>query len=381
MSDSKPDSAGNERENEWETGRWPLAVPSQDDRGPAYTAAVERTEAAFRHAREAIGDGVVIDTAGELARLAAALPPEMSVLVDDVVRVAGDSQGDDLRSAVVARIATLAERPETPVRDHRGAEHHVLVPGLELGTVLLPGGDPATAGGETRPWRAWDKMLDSVDRDGPGDSLAAVAAVLDRIAALLTDPDDGAGRYLLRNSPIDDAIAAEASRIRDAATALSGLATAAAAEEDADVAGAGGPVPLDALARQHDCAVITDPELIERSLWSSDRPGWPAPVLGEAEAWDYPAVQADCNALISAMLATEGITWVPGAAEATLPDGMGLPWAAYIWRECCGRLGGLLDTIATETLKGRPAGDVVRSPGVPGARWVTAASLVSEDEA
>ena len=356
-------------------------MPSQDDRGPAYTAAVDRSEAAFRHAREALGDGVVIGTAGELARLAAALPPEMGVLIDDVVRVATGGQGEPLRSAVVARVATLAERPETPVRDSRGAEHHVLVPGVELGTVLLPGGDPAAAAGETRPWRTWDKMLDSVDRDGPGDSLAAVAAVLDRIAALLTDPDDGPGRFLLRNSPISGEVAAEASRVRAVATALSGLAAAAADEEDADVAGAGGPVPLDALARQHGCAVITDPELIERSLWSADRPGWPAPVLGEAEAWNYPAVQADCDALISAMLATEGITWAPGAAEATLPDGMGLPYAAYLWRQCCGRLGGLLDTIATETIKGRPAGDDVRSPGVPGARWVTAAGPASEDAA
>ena len=375
MSDSQPGNTGNERE----TGRWPLAVPSQDDRGPAYTSAIDRSEAAFRHAREALGDGVVIDTAGELARLAAALPPEMGVLIDDVVRVAGDGQGEALQSAVMARIATLAERPETPVRDRRGAEHHVLVPGVELGTVLLPGGDPAAAAAGTRPWRIWDKMLDSVDRDGPGDSLAAVAAVLERIAALLTDPDDGPGRFLLRNSPIDGEVAAEASKIRAAATALSGLAAAAAAEEDADVAGAGGPVPLDALARQHGCAVITDPELIQQSLWSAGRPGSPAPVLGEAEAWNYPAVQADCNALISAMLATEGITWVPGVAEATLPDGMGLPYAAYIWRECCGRLGGLLDTIATETIKGRPAGDGVRSPGVPGARWVTAAGRASGD--
>jgi hypothetical protein len=109
---------------------------AQDDRGPGYTAAVERSEAAFGHVRGVLGDAPkVVDTAGELAALTAALPPETALIIDETVRVAGPGQPDDgWVSAVVATMVTMAERPLTPVHDRQGREHDVLVPGLQLGT-------------------------------------------------------------------------------------------------------------------------------------------------------------------------------------------------------------------------------------------------------
>jgi hypothetical protein len=61
---SAPDDGGTHQV----TGSRPLAMRSQDDRGLAYTAAVERSEAAFRHVSQALGEGPrLIDDAGQLA--------------------------------------------------------------------------------------------------------------------------------------------------------------------------------------------------------------------------------------------------------------------------------------------------------------------------
>jgi hypothetical protein len=75
-----------------EGGR-PLAFRAQDDRGAAYAAAVERSEAAFAHVRRALGGRArMVNTGAELAAVAAALPPEVSVLLDGVMRIpAGDA--------------------------------------------------------------------------------------------------------------------------------------------------------------------------------------------------------------------------------------------------------------------------------------------------
>ncbi len=62
---------------------------SQDDRAPAYTAAVERSEAAFAAVRAVLGGPArLLGTAGELAELAVALPPETPMLVARWPRIA-----------------------------------------------------------------------------------------------------------------------------------------------------------------------------------------------------------------------------------------------------------------------------------------------------
>lgn len=144
-------------------GERPLAMRAQDDRGPAYSAAVERSEAAFRHVQDVLGDAPkVIDTAGELAALAVALPPETALVVDGTVRAAVPGQPDDgWVSAVVATMVTMAERPLIPVRDRQGREHDVLVPGLQLGTWVLPSAQaPVTA--ESHAYGYYDRMIEAL---------------------------------------------------------------------------------------------------------------------------------------------------------------------------------------------------------------------------
>jgi len=159
------------------TGERPLAMRAQDDRGPAYNAAVERSEAAFRHVRDVLGDTPrVVDTAGELAALAAALPPETALDIDETVRTTGPRQpGAGWISAVVATMVTMAERPLTPVRDRQGREHDVLVPGLQLSTWVLPSAD-APVPAESRAYGYYNRMIEALEREGPAESLAAAAA-------------------------------------------------------------------------------------------------------------------------------------------------------------------------------------------------------------
>ncbi len=116
-----------------------LAIRSQDDRGPAYTAAVERSEAAFAAVRAVLGDRPrLVGNAGELAELAAALPPETSLWLDGAPRIgAGQRPGPDWVEAIGATVATVVERPVTPVCDNAGREHDVMVPGVQFG-VFLP---------------------------------------------------------------------------------------------------------------------------------------------------------------------------------------------------------------------------------------------------
>ena len=133
-----------------------------------------------------------------------------------------------------------------------------------------------------------------------------------------------------------------------------------------------GPVQLADLAQLPGCEVITDPDLIRHALWSSDRPGDGAPIIGDGEAWNYDAVQAYWDGTLAGLLAIDGISWQPGATEAALPPGMTTVVAASTWRDACDHLGIILDAMATQVMKGRPAGGAVRSPAAPGARWVTA---------
>lgn len=217
----------------WETGR-PLAMRSQDDRGLAYTAAVERSEAAIAHVRQAVGDGRAVNTAAELATVAAALPPEASILLDPVMRIPEEATpGRDWTPSVVARIAMLAEQPATPVRDQRGREHDVLVAGVELSAWLQPPGPGLPGPAQGRALGPYDRVIEAIERDGPGDGLRAVTALLSHLAGLLTG-DRGPASQLRPGGAADTGIATAALQLRRTATALGQLAPLADAEGTED---------------------------------------------------------------------------------------------------------------------------------------------------
>jgi hypothetical protein len=214
--------------------RRPLAMRAADDRGPAYTAAVERSEAAFARVRGALGGhACMVNTAAELAAVAAALPPEVSVLLDGVMRIpAGARPGADWTPAVVVSIATLAEQPVTPVRDHHGREHDVLVPAVELSSWLLPPGPDTPVPPEGQPFGPYDRAIEALGREAPGGSLRAVSALLGHIADVLTG-DDGPGEYLSPGGPAAAGVAAAAQRLRETSAGLAQLAALADAEDQA----------------------------------------------------------------------------------------------------------------------------------------------------
>jgi hypothetical protein len=217
-----------------EHGR-PLAMRSQDDRGPAYTAAVERSEATFAAVRAVLGDRPrLAGNAGELAALAAALPPETSLWIADWPRIErGQQPGPGWVEAVGATMATVVERPLMPVRDNAGREHDVMAPAVELGAFLLPGPD-AEAPQDTEASGYYARAVEALETaEGPGVSLTALAALVHHIAGL-ADGDDSPARYLPRGSPAAADIGALAAELRGVAVALAAVAPAAAAEEDAE---------------------------------------------------------------------------------------------------------------------------------------------------
>jgi hypothetical protein len=222
----------------WYTeGNRPLAMRSADDRGPAYTAAVERSEAAFDHVRQALGGGpaTAANTAAELATMAAALPPETGITIDPVTHVpAGADPGEDWRCSTVATIASFAARPQVPVRDDRGREHDVIVPGVELTTWLLPPArrSPNPGTGAT-PMARYDRFLEALDGESPGEVLRAASTLLSQVATLLTG-DDGPGRYLPGGHPVDAEITWQAGQLGELATDLAALAPLADAAETED---------------------------------------------------------------------------------------------------------------------------------------------------
>jgi hypothetical protein len=218
----------------WAEGRRPLAMRSQDDRGPAYTAAVEQSEAAFAAVRGVLGDGALVDTAAELAAVAEALPPETPVLLAEWPWIAaGEQTGHGWVEAVGATMAMVAGPPVTPVRDQAGREHDVIRPALQLGVFVLPGPD-AGIPQETQACGYYARAIEALEREGPGVSLPAVGALLRHIADLLSpDSDCSPAGYLTDQSPAAGYIAEEAWCLRDAAAALAEIGRAAEAEETA----------------------------------------------------------------------------------------------------------------------------------------------------
>jgi hypothetical protein len=216
-----------------EAGDRPLAMRAQDDRGPAYTAAVERSEAAFQDVWAALGETPqLVDTAGDLAAIASALPPETGLTLDDAPRIAaGERPGEGWVTAVVATIQMMVERPVTPVRDNAGREHDVIVPALKLGTWLLAGPD-APVPAKTQACGYYARAIEALENDGPGVSLPAVSTLLRHIADLLAPGDYSPAQYLPDPSPAAREITAQVQRLRHVALRLAEIAPAAEAEEN-----------------------------------------------------------------------------------------------------------------------------------------------------
>jgi hypothetical protein len=361
------------------TGGRPLAMRSQGDRGPAYAAAVERSEAAFAHVRRVLGDqGVVlVDDAAQLAAIAASLPPETPVHVDDVVKVAVPGQGHV--SAVAVTMTTLAETPATPVRDSRGVEHDVLLPGVQLGTVLLPSADAAPGEPQHwKPWRAWDKMLDTLDYGEPAEALDAIAGILDKVRGKLTDPELSPSGFLPRDSLVPAGIAGADAKLAELAEGLRMLSLLAAEEArriDEDDDGTD-RIGIAFIARVTGRAPVTDPAI----AYLLDQAGG-GEALGDGEAWDYPAIRAAHDATLAPMLAIGGITWQPGDPIAVLSPGLTIGDITRTWSESCDRAAEIIAAIAGETAGGRPEGNDIRGDAAPGRRWVTAPRDWGDSEA
>jgi len=217
---------------DWEPGQRPMAMPSQDSRGPSYDAAVERAEAAFAAVREVLADRPILDSVGDLAQLVNQLPPEVALLVDDQVRTDRDTPaaGEQIVFAVVAEMAMVTVPPITPVRDHHGQEHDVIEPALQLGVRVLPTPD-SPAPRQTGAYYLHDRAEEALEDGEVGTYLTLVAQQLTRIAKNL---DTGVTRWFPRDRDFPE-LEAEASRLRAVAASLTAYAPTAEALVDDDL--------------------------------------------------------------------------------------------------------------------------------------------------
>jgi hypothetical protein len=171
---------------------WQPPASRRKSRGLSYDAEIERAEAAFAAVRKVVGGRPVLDTVGDLAALLALLPPELTLFVDEVVRIDRDaeSDGEDPRFVVVAESATTSHTPRLPVRDNDGNSYDVLEPALQLGIRVLPSPD-APAPVKTRPYYLPDRLADVLDRGEIAEYLVLLGRHLTDIARNLTHDAPG----------------------------------------------------------------------------------------------------------------------------------------------------------------------------------------------
>ena len=210
----------------------PIAMASQDDRGPEYAAAVARSQAAFDHAREILGqEPRQLDVVGDLAALIAGLPADMPLRTDVAKIVGADATPDHWVTTTVATIVPVLDLGDPPARDHAGREYAVLLPALDLAEWITPDGDASA--GEPHAYLPYDRLVEAFEHGGPAGMLAAGGAVLRAVAVLLGDRE-GPAAYMSRNSEVADDITHVLERISDLAGQLDRVAERAQAEEDAD---------------------------------------------------------------------------------------------------------------------------------------------------
>lgn len=208
----------------------PLAMRSEDSRGPSYDAAVERSEAAFAAVRRVLGTPTVLDNVADLAALTANLPPELPLFLDDIVRAAPNiPDGTATVLAVVAEWVTMAGPPQTPVRDLAGQEHDVLEPALQLGLRVLPTDMQPPRETDCRAYCWHDRAVEALDNGETSAYLASAAEVLRGIAG---DLEDKLAQWLPYGE-VPAELTAQATQLRAAAAAL----TLAAPTVEALIAG------------------------------------------------------------------------------------------------------------------------------------------------
>jgi hypothetical protein len=229
-----------DRHNEGLEPRQP--VPGASSHGPAYDAAVDRSQAAFADVRRVLSGRPVLETVGDLAALLALLPPDLPLWLDELVRTDRDNpaSGDNAVDVVVAEIIPLTSRPSALLSRGDGQDLHELVPALQLGRRVLPSSSAATVAPEnTRPYYLYDRADEALEEGELGTYLTLAAQQLKVIARSLDTEIPG---WLPFDRPVPE-LATEADRLRVVATALDALAPTveALANDDEDQDGAEDP--------------------------------------------------------------------------------------------------------------------------------------------
>jgi hypothetical protein len=262
-----------DRRDEGLEPRHPL--PGASSHGPAYDAAVERSQAAFADIRQVLAGKPVLETVGDLAALLALLPADLPLWLDDQVRTDRDNpaSGGDVAHVVVAEVIALASPPSALLSHGDGQDFHELVPALQLGTRVLPSSSVAAAAPEhTRPYYLHDRAEAALEDGEIGAYLTLAAKQLTGIASNL---DSEVIRWLGSDSATSDRVTSELTTnagtlraVGSTLTTLAPLAEAVINDEDVDEDPDGGEDTAldDAEAVVEDAARTVATEEILRTL-------------------------------------------------------------------------------------------------------------------
>ncbi|MEU1813018.1 hypothetical protein [Micromonospora aurantiaca (nom. illeg.)] len=186
--------------------------------------------------------GHEVGTAGEPAALMAALSASTPVSVAETLSVDAHlpPAAATVTSTVVKAIRLIESEPVDVVEaDGRIQRHSKVLPGIELGTVILAEGQQNPD--KTVPYPAAEQALDALGGGDVDGTVAAYVRLLGEVAEILSDPPPGtAGMPETVPSWIDDAdlrqeVAVEAERLRYGAARL-GCAPQEVAREAAQFA-------------------------------------------------------------------------------------------------------------------------------------------------
>lgn len=223
-----------DRRDEGLEPRYP--VPGASSHGPAYDAAVERSQAAFADIRQVLAGKPVLETVGDLAALLALLPADLPLWLDDQVRTDRDHPAfrGDVAHVVVAEVIALASPPSALLSRGDGQDFHELIPALQLGTQVLPSSSVAVAASEhTQPYYLHDRAEAALEDGEIGTYLTLAAQQLTGIASNL---ESEVTRWL-PSDRVTPELVKDARELRGLAAAVATLAPIAEAvinDEDVD---------------------------------------------------------------------------------------------------------------------------------------------------
>lgn len=170
-------------------------------------------------------------TAGELAELMARLPADTPVSIAETVRIdpALQLQETDNRTAAVATVFTLVDRTD-PVDvledDGRVRTYGRVIPGVELGAVIVAEGTPVPA--RTTPFPPFERAQEALTAGALPVVLDAHVELLAWMAGTLTSPRAGTDSAATvpdwaADDELREQLAVEADRLRHAAARLATL--------------------------------------------------------------------------------------------------------------------------------------------------------------